>query len=145
MASNATETTLRTARLTDRVWATQTEAPMEHRWGHRQAIDKFVRLKLRSGFGGCGRLRNVSISGAWVTTELPVRPMSYVQLQFVAMQEGRRSVVQVEGQVVRTSPHGFGIEWYEFAHPAVLAFLTAHPSHSATFIARKPPSSRYSR
>jgi hypothetical protein len=117
---------------------------MEHRWGHRRTIDVFVRLKLRSGFGRFGRLRNVSISGGWVTTELPARPMSYVQLQFAAMQNGRRTVVRVEGQVVRNAPHGFGIEWYEFAHPAVVAILAAHPSGSALSLGQKTSSPRQS-
>jgi hypothetical protein len=36
-------------------------------------------------------------------------------------------VARVEGLIVRIANHGFGVEWCEFAHPAVLAILLVRP------------------
>jgi len=103
---------------------------MEHRWGHRREVNRFVRLRMRSGLIGFGRIRDASISGAWVATKLPAKLMSYVQIGFTAMQNGRRTVARVEGLIVRIASHGFGVEWREFAHPAVLAILMVRPYRS---------------
>ena len=41
---------------------------MEHGWGHQREINWIVRLKVRNGLEGLGRLRDISISGAWITS-----------------------------------------------------------------------------
>jgi hypothetical protein len=107
---------------------------MEHRWGHRREINRFVRLRLRNGMRGFGRIRDVSISGAWIATGLPAKLLSYVQVGFTAMRKGRKTVTRVEGLIVRAANQGFGVEWCELAHPAVLAILMVRPyrSHAPT-------------
>jgi hypothetical protein len=114
---------------------------MEHRWGHRREIDRFVRLKTRSGRQGFGRIRDVSISGAWIATALPAKLLSYIEVGFTAIQKGRKTVARVEGLVVRLASHGFGIEWCELAHPAVLAILLARPYRSEVSDATHRPGS----
>jgi hypothetical protein len=96
---------------------------MERRWGHRRQINRFVRLRMRNGLQGFGRIRDVSISGAWIATGLPATLLSYVQVGVTAIRKGRKTVARVEGLIVRLASHGFGIEWCEFGHPAVLAIL----------------------
>jgi hypothetical protein len=114
---------------------------MEHRWGQRREINRFVRLRVRSGSIGFGRIRDVSISGAWIATRLPVTLLSYVQIGFTAMRHGRRTVARIEGLIVRITSHGFGVEWCEFAHPAVLAILMVRPYRSEVSTAKQgsPP------
>jgi hypothetical protein len=112
---------------------------MEHRWGHRRQINRFVRLRMRNGLRGFGRIRDVSISGAWIATGLPAKLMCYVQVGFTAMRHGRKIVARVEGLIVRLADHGFGVEWCELAHPAVLAILMVHPRKSQ-MSAAKPSS-----
>ena len=109
---------------------------MEHRWGHRHETNRFVRLRLRNGLKGFGRIRDVSISGAWITTKLPATLLAYVYVGFTAMRRGRKTVAHVEGLVVRIANQGFGIEWCEFGHPAVLAILLARPYRSEMFTAK---------
>jgi hypothetical protein len=103
---------------------------MEHRWGHRREINRFVRLRMRNGLRGFGRIRDVSISGAWIATGLPAKLLSYVQLGFTAIRHGRKTVARVEGLIVRLADHGFAVEWCEFGHPAVLAILMVQPRKS---------------
>jgi hypothetical protein len=100
---------------------------MEHRWGHRREISRAVHLGTRSGLAARGRLTNVSISGAFVVSPLPVSLFSYIKVQFTAMVNGKRARMAVEAQVVRKEAAGFGIEWCEFAPEAVRALVTVPP------------------
>jgi hypothetical protein len=103
------------------------EAIMEHRWGHRREISRSVQLETRSGVVAHGRITNVSISGAFIVSPLPLGLFSYVQVQFTAMLNGKRTPMTVEGQVVRKDEAGFGIEWSEFAPEAVRALVMVPP------------------
>jgi hypothetical protein len=104
---------------------------MEHRWGHRHEISRAVHLGTRSGLASRGRISNVSISGAFVVSPLPVSLFSYVEVQFTAMVNGKRARMTVEGQVVRKEATGFGVEWCEFAPEAVRALVTVPPFRRA--------------
>ena len=110
---------------------------MEHRWGHRHEISRTVHLGTRSGLAARGRISNVSISGAFVISPLPLSLFSYVEVQFTAMLDGKRATMAVEGQVVRREATGFGIEWCEFAPEAVRALVTVPPFRLA-----EPPQPR---
>jgi hypothetical protein len=50
------------------------------------------------------------------------------------MRKGRKTVTRVEGLIVRAANQGFGVEWCELAHAAVLAILMVRPyrSHAST-------------
>jgi hypothetical protein len=100
---------------------------MEHRWGHRHEVSRPIRLGNRSGVMARGRICNVSISGAFIVSPLPVALFSHVQVQFRAMVDGRRTSTTVEGQVVRKDTTGFGIEWSEFAPEVVRALVMVPP------------------
>jgi hypothetical protein len=82
---------------------------------------------MRNGGKGFGRIRDVSISGAWIASGLPAQLLSYVQVGFTTMRKDRKTVARIEGLIVRVANHGFGVEWCEFAHPAVLAILLVRP------------------
>lgn len=121
---------------------------MEHRWGHRHEISRAVHLGTRSGLAARGRITNVSISGAFVVSPLPLSLFTYVEMQFTAMVNGKRARMTVEGQVVRKEGRGFGIEWCEFAPEAVRALVTVPPFHQSASpqaqhewdpVARPPP------
>lgn len=105
---------------------------MEHRWGKRWEVERAVHLRTRSGVASRGRVCNVSISGAYVVAPLPVRLLSHVQVHFVAEQMSRRVTTAIEGQVVRRTDDGFGLEWCEFAPEAVFALANAAESPAET-------------
>src|ERR1700744_5421250 len=91
------------------------EALMEHRWGHRYEVSRPVRLGTRGGVMARGKICNVSISGAFIVSPLPVALFAHIQVQFRAMVDGRRTSTTVEGQVVRKDTMGLGSEWSDFA------------------------------
>ncbi len=100
---------------------------MEHRWGHRREVSRAVQLGTRGGVVARGRISNVSISGAFIVTPLPVPLFSYVQVQFIAMLNGKRTRVSVEGQIVRKEPLGVAIEWCELASEATRSLMMVPP------------------
>jgi hypothetical protein len=100
---------------------------MEHRWGNRHEISSPVDLGTSGGIVARGRICNVSISGAFVESPLPVGLFSDIRVRFTTLLDGKRTTATVDGQVVRKNAIGFGIEWRELA-PDALRPLVGRPS-----------------
>jgi len=88
---------------------------MEHRWGQRKAVHKPVHVRTWAGITAQGYVTNVSISGAFLTTPLPVALFSVIEVSFISVRGGRRASTVIEAQVVRKTAEGLGLEWCEFA------------------------------
>jgi len=87
---------------------------MEHRLGSRHATDVDVYLRTwGSTVSARGRLRDLSVSGAFISTLLPCQPLLHVTVQIVPEGRPRRSGPSFEGQIVRLGADGIGIEWAE--------------------------------
>jgi PilZ domain len=114
---------------------------MEHRWGHRREISRAVRIGTRNGLAAKGRICNVSISGAFVASPIPISLYSHVELRFAALIDGKRTAIALEGQVVRREAAGFGVEWSVFAAEAVRALIAVPPFR----LAETPPHTRAER
>jgi hypothetical protein len=119
---------------------------MEHRWGHRHEIARTVRLETRAGTIARGRICNVSLSGAFIVSTVPVTLYSYIYIRFIATNGKQRAGQVIEGQVIRRDATGFGIEWCEFAPDCVRALVMDHPfpatqtPHFSWELARRLPS-----
>jgi hypothetical protein len=98
---------------------------MEHRWGVRIRVDIGVRLAGNSVTVLDGRLMNVSLSGAFITLGCPVNLLSRLDIQFLAPREIRQTTLRLPARVVRRGANGIGVEWSEFASPAVRELLRA--------------------
>jgi hypothetical protein len=70
---------------------------------------------------GAGRLRDVSMSGAFLETalELPV----FGRVSITVHREDPRREVEVTGSVVRVESDGVGIEWCETASGSICELL----------------------
>jgi hypothetical protein len=95
---------------------------MEHRCGNRMAIDLPVRIST-AGFTGTGVLRNLSSSGAFVETSLPLEPLSMVRVEVPRGGLRGSGGADARGLVVRVDAAGVGIEWCEVA-PVLLSELS---------------------
>jgi hypothetical protein len=96
---------------------------MEHRYGVRylSAIDVYVRSQ--SGrIATRGRLLDVSISGAFVSTSLSIAPLTSITLEVISVVNSVRRWKPIEAQVIRRTDDGLGIEWKELT-PAALSQL----------------------
>jgi hypothetical protein len=99
---------------------------MEHRLGYRLSVNTVVRLRTSDGEAAKAELTDLSLSGAFVRTDLVLAPSDPVRLTFPHQTgAGLRNVV-VTGQVVRRADSGIGIEWSQFAPAPVKAFLSGH-------------------
>jgi hypothetical protein len=96
---------------------------MEHRLGTRHAIDLEVYLRTwGSTVSARGRLKDLSVSGALVATQLPCRLLLHIAVQIVPVGQTRRNSLPAEGLIVRLSEEGIGIEWDEL-EPQLLSQL----------------------
>lgn len=85
---------------------------MEHRWGQRVPIGIEVRLACRPYAIGAGWMRDASMSGAFLRTELAPPPLARVRIEInVERPDGRRGTRQLLAHVVRHDATGIGVEW----------------------------------
>ncbi len=84
---------------------------MEHRWGRRQPIDLMVQFSAVPGKIGIGRLVNISSSGAFMETAMPLRPLSVVHLGRASIPLGETRGNAIAASVVRQNAMGVGLEW----------------------------------
>jgi hypothetical protein len=90
------------------------ESGMEHRWGRRRPCRARAFLSAGGGLAGVGGLRNVSMSGAYLETELPLLPFTQIAVS-VMLPDGSHGA-EYTATVVRRDAGGVGIEWSETAH-----------------------------
>lgn len=83
---------------------------MEHRWGVRRPCRARVVVSAGGDVTGTARLRDISLSGAFLETQLPLVPFSQIAVA-VLNADGSRHPVELTASVVRTTPDGVGIEW----------------------------------
>ena len=87
---------------------------MEHRCGARYEVDLAVYARTHGGVVSCvGWLRDISVSGGFLRITLPVQALSHISMRLIDA-DGAFGP-RLEGQVVRLSPDGVGIEWCDYA------------------------------
>jgi hypothetical protein len=99
---------------------------MEHRYGvrYRSAIDVYVRNQ--SGRDAArGRLLDVSISGAFVSTSLSIAPLSSITIEVLSVIAAARRFKPIEAQVIRRTERGLGIEWKELTAASLSQLVDA--------------------
>jgi len=102
---------------------------MEHRLGSRHATDVGVYLRTwGSTVSAKGRLQDLSVSGAFISTLLPCRPLLHVSVQIVLNGRPRRSGPLLEGQIVRVTREGIGVEWAELQPELVTQLILVQPA-----------------
>jgi hypothetical protein len=96
---------------------------MEHRWGQRVPCKLRVRLSASAGLGGAGRLRDVSMSGAFVETRIAL-PL-FARLADAVLPENPSAARETEitAIVVRAERDGVGIEWCDTPAGSICALL----------------------
>jgi hypothetical protein len=93
-----------------------------HRLGQRTAVDIPVQLATDGSPTVHGCLKNLSLSGALVTTDHMLPLHAYVEISIVNLGAGHRAET-VMARVTRNLEGAVGIEWCEFAPSAVTDLL----------------------
>lgn len=86
---------------------------MEHRWGRRQPANLAVQFFAGPGTIGIGRLVNISSTGAFMETTVPLRPLCIVNLGPIGLVVGESKSGSIAASVVRQCARGVGLEWCE--------------------------------
>lgn len=81
---------------------------MEHRWGTRVELDAPAELATAEGVCTDGRVRNASLSGAFVETSAKVPLLSRVALRPLVT-----GASWLDACVVRVEADGLALEWLE--------------------------------
>ena len=102
--------------------STRLTIAMEHRWGVRRACRARVHVSAGAGVTGTARLRNISMSGAFLETTLPLPLFSPVAIA-VLNDCGSRHLVEFSATVIRAEPGGVGVEWCETADGSICGLL----------------------
>jgi hypothetical protein len=86
---------------------------MDHRWGRRLPTDVAVQVIAKSGARGTGRMANVSLTGAYLETQMTLRPLSLVYLEAADRKLADGIGKRIAASVVRHDARGVGLEWCE--------------------------------
>jgi hypothetical protein len=97
---------------------------MEHRWGERFRVNLTVTVRDSKGWTAVARIRDVSISGAFLECRHGFDSASWITVYFG--HGGRAN--PVDGYIARLTREGIGIEWAEFAPTAVTDLLRSRAS-----------------
>jgi hypothetical protein len=92
------------------------------RWSRRIEVEIPVQVVADGSPTIHGHLKNLSLSGALVTTDHALRLHAYIEITIKPPQKGH-AAVRVMARVTRNLEGGVGIEWCEFAPSAVTDLL----------------------
>ena len=117
---------------------------MEHRWGDRIEVDIPVQVSVPPSVIGTGQVRNISISGAWISGRFDLPPLARAFVVFDLEIAGVRERLPIACYVARVRPEGIGVEWRELAPQIVsdlMLFAAAPPAARAadTVVVDQPP------
>jgi hypothetical protein len=95
---------------------------MEQHRGQRHSTDVTVQFFTRPATIGFGRVLNVSATGAFMETRLPLRLLSLLYLEPTDRLPGGGTRGRIAATVVRCSATGVGLKWCEFAAEATMVY-----------------------
>ncbi|HEY4445866.1 MAG TPA: hypothetical protein VGN30_16410 [Steroidobacteraceae bacterium] len=95
---------------------------MEKHRGQRRSTDVAVQFFTRPATTGVGRVLNVSATGAFMETQLPLRLLSVLYLEPADRLLVDGTGGRIAATVVRRSATGVGLEWCEFGAEATRVY-----------------------
>jgi hypothetical protein len=99
------------------------ERRMDNRLGERVSIQVAIRLiSTRPRTISTGQLKNLSRSGALIA-DCDLQLFSLIQVVLESPEQSNQDAATIAAYVTRVGAEGVGIEWCEFAPPAVAALL----------------------
>lgn len=94
---------------------------MEHRWGRRIPCRARARISAGVGMAGSGKVRDVSMSGAFIETAMPLPLLAQVEVAVSHRDDPGETTLA--GCVVRLERDGVAIEWADPSPRAICPVL----------------------
>ena len=98
----------------------------ESRWGDRVRVNIPVQVSTNALAGGVGRMKNLSLSGALVKSDVDLGLNTLIKVS-IKMPSPSQRAAAITAYVSRKAGEGVGVEWCEFA-PSVVKDLLRSPS-----------------
>jgi hypothetical protein len=98
------------------------EVNMERLRGQRRSTNVTVQFFTRPATIGIGRVLNISATGAFMETQLPLQPLSLLYLQPTGQLPPDGARGRIAATVVRCTENGVGLEWCEFGAETTSVF-----------------------
>jgi PilZ domain-containing protein len=99
---------------------------MDHRWGVRRQVSLPVRLRAMGEISGWGRMRDASLSGAYIETAANPPTRMLVELDWI--HDCRHVRCVLPAYIIRRDDDGLAVEWCEFAPSPFSALLALESS-----------------
>ncbi len=113
---------------------------MEHRWGQRFNVAIEARLHLRQPYTARrGRVANISASGAFIQTNIPIPVLTCIQVEIQMPTDGARGSLRLPASVVRRTREGVGVEWCEAESFVIADVVASYGKSTPTPIAAAVP------
>jgi hypothetical protein len=107
---------------------------VEHRWGQRVQTDLAVLIVRDGWMRGVGRMKNVSLSGAMLTTAFEIPLHANITVSPLGGSEPR----EIFAAVVRAEPGCVAVEWRDMASRQILDLIESVSTDGAALEARDP-------
>jgi hypothetical protein len=82
----------------------------------------------------------LSVSGAFIKSDFDLRPLARIQVAIELPQRSKHAAPTIAAYVARKFKDGFGIEWCEFAPPAVSQLLQSFATRPYIRLRKPEPS-----
>jgi hypothetical protein len=105
----------------DAIPASRRQTFMEHRWGRRLRCRARARISAGVGMNGSGQMRDVSMSGAFIETAMPLPLLA--QVEIAVSHRDDPGETEISGCVVRIERDGVAIEWTDPSPAAICPLL----------------------
>jgi hypothetical protein len=92
---------------------------VDHRWGPRVAICLPAYLVVPTGRCWCGRLQELSISGAWMDTPIVLPELSRVIVRIPSPDALAHNAATLRAYIARCGRNGLALGWMSLAPPLV--------------------------
>jgi hypothetical protein len=101
--------------------ASRRQSFMEHRWGRRIRCRARARISAGVGMTGSGKIRDVSMSGAFIETAMPLSLLAQVEIEVSHRDDADETALAA--CVVRIERDGVAVEWADPSPEAICPLL----------------------
>ncbi len=117
-----------------RAW---TSSSKERRASERFPVNEIVRIESRGTAVGVGRLKDVSLGGAFLETSRRSQRKGRLRLRFTSLDVSLDDFCWIEADVTHSERGGVGLRWHVFSPPPVVDLLAWTQESPARVVAQR--------
>jgi hypothetical protein len=99
-------------------------ASVERRQSERIPVGEIVRIESRGTPVGLGRLKDVSLGGAYLETSRRSQRKGRLRVRLTSLDASVDDACWIDAEVTHGDRHGVGLKWQDFAPAAVVDLLS---------------------